>query len=250
MSFLNCPNLPEGPVKLAVVDERISSQAEESFYKLGVRLLKIKPHKNLYEAVRSHPDMMLHHIADNEIVYAPGTDAKLLRALMLFGFKLISGENELYCKYPNDIAYNVARVGNKYFHNLRYTDPVIANRLCELGIEPVHVEQGYSKCSVLPIDENSIITSDAGIAKAAEKKGLEVLSIENESSILLPGLNYGFIGGAGGMLGKTLCAFNGNLNKLNNARCISEFLERKRIAHIALSDGYVTDIGSILPLMI
>lgn len=249
MVFVTNPNLPENPVRLAVVDCRISSEAEAELNMLGVKLLKMQPHQSLYTAVCSHPDMLLHHIGGETIVYAPGTDPALLSTLTSYGFSLLKGASLLSPAYPADTAYNVARVGNRYFHNLKYTDPVLGEQLEKLGVEPVHVEQGYTKCSVFPLDENSIITTDAGIAKTAGKKGLEVLLLEGERSIRLPGLNYGFIGGAGGMLGKSVCCFNGNIEKIACYKDVSAFLSRKNFTLKGLSNGPVTDIGSILPLM-
>jgi len=102
----------------------------------------------------------------------------------------------------------------------------------------------------LPVNENSIITSDSGIAKAAEAEGLDVLLVDCERSIQLPGFNYGFIGGAGGMLSKSICALNGHKNKLNCYEAVSAFLLRKKVHFVGLSDESVTDIGSILPLML
>ena len=248
MAFVTNPNLPENAVTLAVVDGRISIEAENALMNLGAKILKLMPHPALYTAVCCHPDMLLHHIGGETIVYAPGTDPTLLDALLLNGFYLLKGESILSPAYPTDIAYNIARVGSKYFHNLKYTDPVIKKELFKQDIEPIHVEQGYSKCSILPVDANSIITTDAGIAKAAEKKGFEVLLVDCERSICLPGLNYGFIGGAGGMIGNSVCALNGSVDVLNCSKKLSSFVLKKNIIIKELSDSVVTDIGSILPL--
>lgn len=243
------PNLPEGSVKLAIIDGRIGIDAEKKLKSLGMGLLKMKPHRGLYEAVCSHPDMLLHHIGDRTVVFAPGTDPALLNELRTYGFTLLEGKRELSPSYPLDIAYNVARVGNKYFHNLKYTDPVIAGRLERMGIKAVHIEQGYAKCSMLPVDKNSIITSDPGVAKAAEREGLHVLLADFGSSIKLPGLNCGFIGGAGGMLSEKICAVNGKINDLSCFKAVSTFLSKRKINFLELSDEPATDIGSILPLI-
>lgn len=249
MAFVANPNLPENPVNLAVVDRRINREAISELCILGVRILMLQPHRSLYTAVCSHPDMLLHHIGGETIVYAPGTDPALLDELITYGFKLLKGESELSPAYPWDIAYNVARVGNKYLHNLKYTDPVIKKQLKGLDVEPIHVEQGYAKCAILPIDEKSIITSDAGIVRAAEKKGIEVLLVDSRESIQLPGLDYGFIGGVGGMLGKSVCVFNGSVDKLSGYEAVLTFLSRRNIHFKGLSKDCMTDIGSILPLM-
>lgn len=249
MNFVVNPNLPDNPVRLAVVDGRIGEEAEAMLISLGVKLLKLKPHESLYTAVCSHPDMVLYHIGGEKIVYAPGTDSELLENLLSFGFSLLEGESLLSSTYPFDIAYNVARVGSRYFHNLKYTDPVIRRQLEMLGVEPVHVEQGYAKCSVLPLDENSMITADKGIAKAAEKKGLEVLLVDCDKSIRLPGLDYGFIGGTGGLLAKYTCVFTGSIARLSCFDAMSAFLSKKGFIFKSLTQGDMIDIGSILPLM-
>lgn len=236
-------------MKLAIVDGRINIGAEKKLKGLGMELLKMRPHQALYGAVCSHPDMLLHHIGARVLVFAPGTDPALINELKAHGFELLQGERELSPSYPLDIAYNVARVGNRYFHNLKYTEPVIARHLDQMGIKAVNIEQGYAKCSILPVDENSIITADTGIAKAAEREGLDVLLADFRGSIKLPGLNYGFIGGAGGMISPKICAINGNVNKLSCSESVLAFLGRKNIQLLGLSEEFVTDIGSIIPLM-
>ncbi len=247
MAFINTPNLPEDLVNLVVVDERIAAEAEHALHCMEIEILKVVSHKNLYPAVASHPDMLIHHVGKNTVIYAPDTDAQLLRRLEQYGFLLMKGEAYISPKYPSDIAYNVARVGHYYFQNLKYTDPVIKRQLEGQGVEPVNVKQGYAKCSVLVLDENSIVTSDPGIAKAAESKDLNVLFVK-ERAIRLPGLNYGFIGGIGGMISKNTLAINGDIKKLDCYSELVDFISKRNIKYVCLSDEYVTDIGSIIPL--
>ncbi|HOQ08160.1 MAG TPA: hypothetical protein PK127_09755 [Clostridiales bacterium] len=248
MEYIQVPNLPEGRVGLAVVDGRISPEAEDTLRSLGMELIRLHPHPGLYDAVCCHPDMVLHHVGGNVIVYAPGTDAEAVSKLGSYGFRMVMGESILTPKYPYDIAYNVARVGKWYFHNLKYTDRRIREYMDRLGIEPVHVEQGYAKCSILPVDGNSIITTDRGIERAAAKKGIDVLYVECGDSIRLPGLDRGFIGGACGMISDTVCAINGSVEKLKGSDPIISFLSSRNMTIVQLSDECVTDIGSIIPL--
>ena len=63
----------------------------------------------------------------------------------------------------------------------------------------IHVKQGYTRCSLLPVDDRSFITSDAGIAKTLAEHDTDVLLI-HPGHIHLPGFDYGFIGGTGGGL--------------------------------------------------
>ncbi len=250
MRYIKDPNLPVGPVSLGIVDGRISGAAENKLKSMGIEILKISPHPQLYDAVCGHPDMLFHHVGDNIIVYAPGADPQAVRGLAGYGFRMIEGESPIEPSYPKDIAYNVARVGNWYFHNLKYTDIRIKELMDQLGVEPIHVGQGYAKCSVLPVDGNSMVTSDVGIARAAKKNGLDVLLLDCGDSINLPGLDHGFIGGACGMVSDSACAINGSVKTLKDFTRLLSFFSERGISFIEISKNRITDIGSILPLMI
>lgn len=250
MKYVADPNLPAGSVCLAAVDARIGAEAENELKSLGLEIIKIRPHPHLYDAVCSHPDMQFHHAGGNLIIYAPGADPDAVSQLAARGFQMVMGESRLKPEYPGDIAYNAARVGKWYFHNLKHTDIRIRENMDRMGIQAVHVAQGYAKCSVLPVDGHSIVTSDAGIAGAARKIGLDVLLLECGASIRLPGLDYGFIGGSCGMLSDSVCAINGSLSRLKGFKTLLTFLSERNITAVEISRGRVTDIGSILPLMI
>lgn len=249
MKFIDVPNLPQGRVKLAVVDGRIEKDREEKLCSMGLRLIKTRPCKSVYDAISYHPDIMIHHAAAGKIICAPETNEELVEELINYGFDVLKGQTRLSLKYPGNIAYNVARVGSLAFHNLKYTDAKLRLALEEEGVELVHVNQGYVKCAVSVVDQSSIITSDPGIAKAAEAKGLEVLRIEDEEHILLPGLKNGFIGGSAGLVCKNKWAITGDVCRLKSSRRIYDFLTRKNIDIICLSEGDVIDMGTIIPLM-
>ena len=248
MDFITRPNLPQALIKLAVVDGRISREIEQTFSDLGIALIRTCPYPNVQKAISCHPDIFLNHIGGNVMVHAPMTNPDILQILSDCGFALVMGETELTAGYPGDIAYNAAVAGAFYFHNLKYTDPVLRRELEKQGYEPVNIAQGYSKCSIAIVDEKSIITGDKGIAKVAEKKGFEVLLLEAGQNIVLPGIGQGFIGGSSGMLGKNTWAVTGNAENLASYQVIVEFLEKKKIRILSLSQAQVVDTGSILPL--
>ena len=250
MKYIDIPNLPDGDVSLAVVDMRIEPEIAASLEQNGIKLIKTCYYPGMYEAVACHPDIMLHHLGGKRIIYAPGTSQHLVDFLLSYGFTPMSGKTYLSPKYPLNISYNVARVGKFAFHNLKYTDPVLREELDKQAVEFVHVNQGYTKCSVSIVDKNSIITSDKGIAKIAEKKGVEVLLIDADKNIQLKGLDYGFIGGASGLIGKNKWAVAGNFEMLESAYKIYDFLNKRNIEIVSLSKGKVEDIGSIIPLKI
>ncbi|HHV99760.1 MAG TPA: hypothetical protein GXX36_09345 [Clostridiaceae bacterium] len=249
LKFADNPNIPDKPLSIALVDGRIQKVLENKLAHMGVRVIKTEKYKGLYEAISYHPDILYHHLGGNKIVYAPGTSERVNNSLENLGFQLIPGSTRLGGKYPFNIAYNVARLGNVAFHNLKFTDPVLANELISQGVELVHVNQGYAKCSISVVDENSIITSDPGIAKVAVKKGLDVLLIEPEEEIKLPGIKYGFIGGSSGLIDKKKWLLTGDILNLKSSEKIIQFLQKKCIDIVHLPGEPVVDIGSIIPLM-
>jgi hypothetical protein len=246
LKFVDVPNCPSAPARLAIVDGRISNKIEKLLLKQGIQLIKTLKLPGLLDAVSYHPDIMFHHIGGNRIVHAPEVDIYILKELENSGFYLIQGSTKLTGSYPGDISYNGARVGNFFFHNLKYTDKVLLNELYDAGVELVNVNQGYTKCSVAVINENSIITADTNIAKEAERRDIKVLLIPPQRDIILPGLDYGFIGGCSGLIGKGSWAIFGKAEKLPSFFQIQEFLKKENCQILSLSDDEVIDLGTLL----
>lgn len=249
MNFLDTPNLPERKVNLVLVDGRIGHEIEEKLMSFKIDYIKTKPLDSLYPSISYHPDIFFHHLENNVIVHAPGVCKEILKKLQGYGFKLLEGQSRLSSKYPKNICYNGARVGKYFFHNTKYTDSIILDFLKKRDVEIIHVNQGYAKCSISVVDENSIITMDRGIAKTAEKKGLDVLLIEEEDGIVLEGLDKGFIGGSTFLVDRYRWAICGNIEKLKTEKKIREFLCKKGIEIISLGNKNPVDVGSVIPLL-
>ncbi len=250
MAAINNANLPESCVKLAIVDGRLSRKFKSRFSELGLKIIWTLRHPVLYEAVSYHPDMFMCHVGGENIVYAPLTPEYFVSQLEENGFNMIKGHSELSGTYPHSCAYNVLIAGKYAFHRKDITDPVILEYLKESNITLVHVKQGYSKCSTCVVDENSVITQDKGIFDECEKNGVEALFLYPEKSILLPGLNYGFVGGCCGKTGKFTMLFTGSIKSLNQGKQIGDFLKQRNISLVELSDEVLIDAGTIIPLMI
>ena len=156
----------------------------------------------------------------------------------------------MHCfNYPSDSAYNVGIVGKKCFLNKSVCDEHLYEILISEGYEIINVKQGYTKCSICPVDENSFITGDKGIWAAGEKAGLDVLLISNDN-ICLEGYKNGFFGGSTGMGSKDELLINGDINTLPDCTRITKFLQKRSIRIKGIKEGEVTDIGSIIPLIV
>ena len=129
--------------------------------------------------------------------------------------------------------------------NLNFTDKALLKS--QKGKKNIHVKQGYTKCSILPIREKSIITSDKNIAKELLNYDFNVLLIP-PGDIILPSLNYGFIGGTGGMINENKLALFGELSNYAYGSDIYSFLYKLDVEPISLRKGKLMDRGSLLTL--
>jgi len=247
MSFLKTPFIPEGRVSLAIVDYRISSIIEANLNKSGIECIKTVRCPELYEAVDGHPDMLMLHIGRNRIILAPNVYEAMAPILAKKGFAVTKGATWLGRNYPGNIAYNVLIVGDVAFHNIKYTDAEVIKALEKENLEILNVSQGYTKCSVCVLDSRTIITSDQKLSRIAERYGIESFLIKS-GGIELKGLNYGFIGGASGLLSKKQIAFTGSLESLEDSRELIDFINSKGFEIITLGERSLVDYGSILPL--
>ncbi|MBQ9121569.1 MAG: hypothetical protein IJY12_04305 [Clostridia bacterium] len=146
------------------------------------------------------------------------------------------------CIYPHDIGLNALLVGDTLFCNARHTAPEILN----CGAEIVDVRQGYAACSTLVLSERTIVTADPSIARAAERKGLDVLAIR-PGYVRLTGYNTGFIGGATAKIGNTVYFF-GDPSSHPDFYRIEEACLREDLAPKHLFDGPLTDLGGVRAL--
>lgn len=178
--------------------------------------------------ISNHPDVFLCKMGiaeDAPVFYAP--------------------ESSLGPEYPQDSAYNAACTGKYFIHNLSITAPELLQAAKDMNMTLIHVNQGYSKCNIAILDENTIITSDQGIADACEAhEDLEVLLI-SPGYIRLDGFDTGFIGGASGKVGNEFI-FNGNLAKHPDFARIVDFVEAHGLTPKWFPEYQLTDIGSIL----
>ncbi len=241
MRYVKIPNLPEN-ADTVIVSQCISAEAAEGLLKLGCTPLYAPRLPMAIEAVSDHPDCMLAHIGENRFITAPVCFEFFKEKLK--DAELICGTSDIYGTYPQDAAYNIAWVGERVIHNEKCTDSVLRNII---GDRIIRVKQGYSKCSVCVVDENSIITEDRSIEKAALAAGLDVLKI-NSGSVKLRGLDYGFFGGCSGKIRKNILAVNGDINTHDDCEKILDFCLSRGVEIVSLAEGQLVDTGSILPI--
>lgn len=230
--------------KIIIVDCRADISTMQSLQKICNTIIPTQKLDILYDAIASHADIQIHYLGNNHFLCAPQVYDHYKRHLPS-EFTLIKGSVQLKEKYPYDIPYNAAAVGNTLICNSRSTAIEILKTYRGSTRNILNVAQGYAKCSTCVIGANAIITADTGIADAAEKHGIDVLRI-NTGHIELKNMNYGFIGGASGLIDKNVLAFNGELDTHPDGDNIRNFCRSHNVFIMELKIGILTDIGSII----
>lgn len=228
-------------MKNIIVDYRIETKEKDYLISNGYNLLICPPSNALYEAVCGHPDILL-HILDNDIIVHPHMSGEFIHALSKLGYDVHLSASVLQSKYPDDIYLNALTLGDLFVHYINFTDanilPLLKNK------KLINVKQGYTKCSTCVVNNHAIITSDVSIAKALSVEGIDILLLP-PGDILLPGLNYGFIGGATGLIEPNVLAFYGHLDHYLYGKEVLKFLAKHKVEPMFLRNGKLIDRGSI-----
>ena len=229
---------------IIIVDCRADNRTVYSLENAGFAVIPTIKMNCLYDAIATHADIQIHYLGNNRFICAPEAFVHYKNRLPC-GFELICGSEKLSAKYPYDIAYNVAVLKDYVICNSAYTATEILSEYKSMSKEILSVRQGYSKCSICIVNGRSIITSDKGIAAQASANGIDVLEIKPEH-IKLRNLDYGFIGGATGLVKENVLAVNGDINTHPDAERIKEFCKKHNVQLFPLKDGILEDIGTII----
>ena len=203
------------------------------------KIVRTKSNKNLMKGLDTHPDILVHPLPNGEIV----VDRDNLEYYKkIFPDKnLIPSQSKLSKKYPRDVALNAFTFKNYFIHNLKYTDEVLLDYYKNFGYELINIKQGYGKCSCL-VTEDFIITSDPGIYESL-RDFIPIYKIDH-GGIRLQNFNYGFIGGATGVLGKKIF-FTGDFSHHSSHEEILKIINNYDYEIEILSKDQIEDYGSI-----
>ena len=203
-------------------------------------IMAVKPNPHLPKPIAAHADMNF-FVLDDELFIAGDAKAENPE-LSRYKIRMLGLPGD---KYPYDVICNAKTVGKHLFCNVRTIDSRIMESAESKNYSVVNVRQGYTGCSISKVTDNAIITSDKGIADAAEKHKIDVLYIDN-NEIKLPGYDIGFIGGCTGSLSDTELLFTGNLDKCSFGKAMRDFCSGYGVTIYELTDDCPLDIGGFI----
>lgn len=232
--------------KFALIDSRASAEITSSLSRFGYEVIKMPPFYELSEPVSCHPDMLItvlkNTIYCHEKYFSVAKD--IFYSLEKEGYTVKRDDHTISSVYPYDISYNCSIIQNKVFALVCHMSPTLKKDCSDMNMELINVRQGYTKCSSALIGDMGIISSDSTIINAAKNQGISALHITEGHIDLLP-YSHGFIGGATGYdNGKMF--FSGNYLTHPDGKEMESFCKSFEIEPISLTNGNLTDIGTIL----
>ena len=238
-----------------IADSRMPEEAKKNLKKLG-NVIFINPTSVTYNSISSHPDIFFFQ-KDDALIYAPNAPKRIIKELKKRKIKLIEGKKEVGKKYPETVPYNAVGIGNLLIHNLKHTDETILSSYKN----HINVNQGYTRCNLLALNENAFITSDVGIFNAVNSQQTTDNSLYPHESLVetygrtsvlyidpkqikLEGQKNGFFPGCCGVWRNNLIVCGSTKNLKEKAE-LDNFLKDNNFNLIELYDGDLIDVGSI-----
>lgn len=227
---------------IAVMSQDICNQFQNA---TNIKAYPLKPYNCLATPVSSHCDMLLCKIDNIVFCYEEYYKENLttFQAIEKQGYKINFVSSKCKEKYPNDIALNVLVVGKYIFCKTSNTAKEILEYAKRNGYKIVNVNQGYSACSCLTLNDSTVITGDKGMQNVLEDNNISVVYFDN-SQIVLNGYNCGFIGGAGEVKNNKIYFF-GPKTALEDNLEIKSIISRENFEIISILSDRVYDFGGL-----
>lgn len=213
----------------------------DNLVNIGYEIVPTDTISTFYKPEQKHADMQCLKIGKKYFILNECNSLKhYLKQLDLTVISQKAGK-----MYPENVLLNCLYLNNILYGKSSAISKDVKNYCNSNNIKIVNVNQGYTRCSTLVIDDNAVITADKSIEITLENSGVEVLKI-CEGHIALEGFDYGFIGGAGAKIDDTIFFF-GNIEKHPDFDKIEAFIKKygKEI-QIIYPQMPLTDIGGII----
>lgn len=197
---------------------------------------------NIYEPINSHPDIQI-YFADKSTAFTIDSLTEYYRNILPDNVQIRGIGQKPGHSYPKNILFNIASFGKYIVCNRKYASRDILNYYTDKTV--ISVKQGYAKCNICMVSDNAVITEDKGIYNELIKYDIDVLLI-NPGKVKLNNFEYGFIGGASGLINDDIIGFIGKIENHPQFNEIKNFILKYNKKYVSLGNGGLSDFGSIL----
>ena len=234
-------------MKTVIISKDMPSEAVRRLELSGFEVMKLASHPKMPSAIAAHPDSLLLKVGNRifadadycEVAPYIFTDLAERYPRLEFSFT----EDEVGDVYPKDSRHNaIVRAGYMIANEKNLCRAAIGYAK-EKGLIIKPVKQGYPACTTL-VGDGFAITADRGIERAISECGFDVLSV-SAGGIRLDPYEYGFIGGASAVIGRTVYFF-GDLYSHPDGRVIESFIESHGMRAVSLFSSPLVDLGGAL----
>ena len=248
-AFIQLPNLPL-QCKAVLYGEKYAEKLKKRLELLQIESIIVPDNPFVDKRLTGHADLSVLHAGGERILLAPYLKGSAVSSyLQSLGAVLTYPQIRQSDIYPEDAQLNLCMIGKCVLYNINSVPDCIVEILTNCGdLCFQSCRQGYSRCAVCVVDEQSLITADRGIAAAAEALGMHVLRIA-PGAVVLDGFPYGFIGGASFKISEKNLAFTGRLDGHPDCERILSFLREREIEPLFLTQEPIFDIGSAIPIL-
>lgn len=231
-----------------IIDSRMREIEKEYLASLSLQPIEIPQNIRVYPEISSHVDIFCTRV--QEMVIAEPTVYPILSD---YPFPCICGRDSVTTPYPKDILYNVCMLGKYAIHHFAYTDLVVKEWIEKTETTKIGIKQGYSKCSIAVIDDNSCIVSDESIARKLRRYGIAVLvvPVDHVDIKLWRGDTYstmcGLIGGNITRVRDQVIVW-GDISHYPDALKIQAFVEERNLKMVHFAGLDLIDYGSVVEI--
>lgn len=244
IKLIDTPCLPKGAVRHCLIGSKYIDEINE-LKELDIECLTLDPNPLLEDEINNHSDILSFNFGNGQILLNKGSIGE--DELKKTGIEPVFYNTKISSPYPNDIPLNVAFTGKHIICNRSYTAKKIIVFANSNNIEIINTKQGYSKCNLCIVNENTVITEDKGLACLLKNYQYNVLLISS-GDVYLSDTHYGFLGGASCKISPDKMYFSGDLSSHRDYESIISFLKLYNVKPIYNKSRRLTDFGGIIQL--
>ena len=244
INLIKTPCLPSGKLFQCLIGESCTKEIKE-LTELGIECISLSKNPLLEDEISCHADILSFNFGNGQVLLNNGSIGE--NKLKKIGIEPIIYNNKISSPYPNDIPLNVAFTGKHIICNKNNTAKDILDFANRNNIEIINTKQGYSKCNLCIVNENTVITEDKGLASLLKNYQFNVLLI-SKGDIYLSDAHYGFLGGASCKISSDKMYFSGDLSSHRDYESIIKFLKLYNVEPVYNKSRKLTDFGGIIQL--